>query len=48
MEKNSFKFKNINFITTNSFTPNLTSELIYISAKEFIKKDNEVLDLGCG
>lgn len=48
MEQNSFKFKNINFVTTNSFTPNLTSELIYISAKEFIKKDYEVLDLGCG
>lgn len=48
MQKKYFKFKDINFEITNSFTPNLTSELIYLAAKKNINDNDDVLDLGCG
>ena len=48
MQNNYHKFNNINFLINDSFTPNLTSELIYLAAKKFINENDNVLDLGCG
>jgi len=48
MSDKYFKFKDIDFLTTNSFTPNLTSDLIFSSSRNFISEGIDVLDLGCG
>lgn len=42
------KFKDIDFDFSNSFTPNLTSELFYDAAAKEIKNNCSLLDLGCG
>ena len=42
------KFKNLEFDFSNSFTPNLTSELFYDAAIREIKNNYSLLDLGCG
>jgi len=42
------KFKNLEFDFSNSFTPNLTSELFYDAAIREIKNNCSLLDLGCG